>query len=124
MTRLRIHAPRCSLAGLVAAVLSSACDPGVTVRGTVRDADGGPVVGAAVELRCPGGVSRTGAARTDDAGVFALPAILGCASAECDVVVRKPSGEEARFSVGSHCRGRRLGCGRGQCNTVEVEATF
>jgi hypothetical protein len=96
----------------------------VTVGGTVHDADGGPVVGAVVELRCPGGVSPTGPARTNDAGAFALPEFLGCASADCAVVVRKPAGEEARFSVGSHCRGRHLACGQAQCNTVEVEAKF
>ena len=126
MTSHRIHGPDIHYlsAASVSALFATACAPAVPVDGTIQSPDGGPVAGAVVELRCPDGSSPTGSTTSDNAGAFALPPFIGCASVECGIVVRKPTGEEARFSVGSHCRGRKLGCGRAWCNTVQVEAKF
>ncbi len=102
-----------------------ACDPGVTISGTVRDSDGGPVSGAVIELKCPPGdlINVGGTIRTTDAGDFRLHG-LGCAAPRCVVNVRAPTGEETDYLVGQHCRRRHWLCEKGSCNEVRVEARF
>lgn len=121
---LRLHGIKSVMCvSVVLAVLTCACDPAVTVDGTVRSADGKPVVGAEVDMRCPNERPR-GPILSGDAGAFTFPDLLGCASLDCTVVIRKPTGERAQYPVHSHCRGRRLGCGRQWCNEIHVDARF
>lgn len=126
MICLRIPGPSFShgLVSIVYAFASSGCDPGVRVDGTVQNSDGAPVVGAVVELRCPEKSLLSERAITNDAGVFAIPPFIGCASANCTVLVKKQTGQEAEFAVRDHCRGRKFSCGRTGCNDIRVEAKF
>jgi hypothetical protein len=112
---------------LALAALLGGCDPAIEVDGTVRGLDDRPVAGAEVVVQCPEGAGRTPFTEpvfTSDAGTFHFPGALGCASARCTVAVRKPTGEHGAFAVGSHCRGRRLGCGQAWCSEVRVDARF
>lgn len=123
MKALRVPGRSELVCALLACVVG-ACDQEVTVDGMVRSADGRPVVRATVELNCPGKQSPTEPALTNDAGAFELSRFVGCASVDCNVVVRKPSGERVEFPVRDHCRGRRFGCGQRWCNDIRVEAKF
>lgn len=106
---------------IISALVASftACDPGFTVRGTVKHRGGAPVASARIEMRCPG-EPRIGLAGTTDAhGVFVLPRTLGCIDMTCEVHVVAPDGAIGTSRVDDWCTQKKWACILG-CSGADV----
>lgn len=95
-----------------------ACDPNVSMRGTVDRPSGAPVAGAKVSITCSsldgGGIAAT----TDAQGAFSANKI-GCVDKKCDIDVAV-SGEPVRhFPSSDYCAGGDPAC----CSVIQANLT-
>jgi hypothetical protein len=92
-----------------------ACDPHVSVSGTLRLADGGVARQQVVELVCPPGtqVSIAKSIKTDPAGNFRLEGV-GCLPPQCSL--RFGLGTDSPGEGSMSCRSRNRFCPEGTCS--------
>jgi hypothetical protein len=109
--------------GLIVIVAITGCDPAVRISGSVRDAEGGAIGGAAVHLECLAArLSVTRDATTAADGKF-LMAGVGCVPLQCQLTVQGTEVESTPVVLRGHCSQRYGPCGAETCNVADVTLT-